>query len=140
MTKEYILMPEVPGELGENTLLDNSEHPPKVLALHFICKNWLGDDLIECFPVFLVSNRLRLALQNSDLKGCAFRESEQSIDHYVHEAFQPARPIPNFHWLMLEKKQSDFYIGANNNLVVSGKAFSLLQQFNIVYCDVSEMQ
>jgi hypothetical protein len=44
---QYILEPEVSGEIGERTVIDSSVHPPIVSYLHFVFMGWLGDDLIE---------------------------------------------------------------------------------------------
>jgi len=100
--------PEVPGELGENTRLDSSNYPPEVGGLHFVFKTWLGDDLVECFPVLLVSDRLKIALKKSDLTGYLFQELEQSVDELIYENLQPEVTIPKFNWFVLGKEKNDF--------------------------------
>ena len=53
---QYLIEPEVPGGLGDKTQGDFSKHPPVIEHLHFQFEGWLGDDLLESFPCFLVSN------------------------------------------------------------------------------------
>jgi hypothetical protein len=69
----YRLDPHVAGELGEATELDPSTHPPIVRALEYVLDAPDADDLIESFPVFLVSASLAGALENADLTGFALR-------------------------------------------------------------------
>ncbi len=54
----FYIEPEVSGELGEGTLMDTTVHPPKVEKLNYEFSSWLGDDLIESFPCYIVSERL----------------------------------------------------------------------------------
>ncbi|MBV7530989.1 hypothetical protein [Chitinophaga sp. sic0106] len=66
MNKEYDrLLLEVSGELGEGTKIENSTHPPIVNYLHFIFNGWLGNELIECFHCYLVTDTLQQHLHDS---------------------------------------------------------------------------
>jgi hypothetical protein len=60
--ERWVLCPEVAAELGGNTVMDAFAHPPKVSRLHLRFMGWLGDDLLETFPCFLVTSRLAKAL------------------------------------------------------------------------------
>jgi hypothetical protein len=134
----YILEPEVSGELGEKTIIDNSVHPPVIYNLHFIFKGWLGDDIIECFPVYLVSENLGEALLNSNLSGfelemCLIDSSEEM------EFLQPNVKLQVFLWLKVTYDIGyDFFIDRDNKLSVSEKAYSVLNKFNLNYCDITK--
>lgn len=54
--KFYILDPEVAGGLGTQTEIDSSVHPPLVKRLHYELDAWMGDDLVQTFPCYLVTN------------------------------------------------------------------------------------
>ena len=51
----YALDPQVAGGLGENTVIDTSSHPPVVTHVDFVLDYPVTDDLIQSFPVFLVT-------------------------------------------------------------------------------------
>ncbi len=57
-TKYFVLEPEVAGQLGEQTVMDRSTHPPTIEKLHFVFDGWLGDDIVATFPSFWVSKNL----------------------------------------------------------------------------------
>ncbi|WP_231570837.1 hypothetical protein [Vibrio jasicida] len=59
---QYLIEPEVPGGFGKNTLGRFDVHPPIVEKLHLEFDGWQGDDLLEAFPCFLVSEHLATAL------------------------------------------------------------------------------
>ena len=133
----YVLDPEVPAELGEKTILDTSVHPPIVSRLHLIFKGWMGDDLLQNFPVFLVTKRLGNKLGKSNLTGFKLRECIiESSEEF--EVFNPETKLPELSWLHISgtKDVSDFYVNDKNYLTVSENAFALLSKFNLKYCDV----
>jgi len=134
---QYILEPEVPGELGEKTILDTSVHPPIVSHLQLIFKGWMGDDLLENFPVFLVTKRLGNELEKSNLTGFELREcTVESSEEF--EVFNPAIKLPELSWLHITgtKDTSDFHINHKNQLTASENAYVLLTRFNLKYCNI----
>lgn len=134
--KSYILNPEVPGELGFNIIIDTQQHPPIVEKLHFIFMGWLGDDLVECFPCFLISERLKIALEITGFTGFLIDECdvESSIEF---TEMQPGVILPKFFWLKIDgNEQSDFALTQKHRLRVTKNAFSFLKRFNINYCDI----
>ncbi|MBL4884112.1 MAG: site-specific integrase [Planctomycetaceae bacterium] len=55
----YILEPEVAGSLGQNTIIEDSLHPPVVLNCTTALMVGQGDDLLESFPCYIVTDKLR---------------------------------------------------------------------------------
>ncbi len=68
----FYIEPEVSGELGGGTSMDTTVHPPKVEKLNYEFSSWLGDDLIESFPCYIVSERLADKLKQSHFSGFVF--------------------------------------------------------------------
>lgn len=68
--KYYMIEPEVAGEIGENTIYDNYDEiinqkkKPIISHLHYIFDGWLGDELLEVTPCFLISERLKKEIEN----------------------------------------------------------------------------
>ncbi len=126
----YCIEPEVSGQLGPRTIITHTSHPPTVTHLHFIFYGWLGDDLIECFPVFLVSESLAQSLRDSSLRGYNIKECEIELSEEFL-MMQPNIKLPNFYWLQITGMNlDDFYI-YNKKLAVSELAFSILSKFNL---------
>lgn len=125
----YFIEPEVSGQLGDKTIIDSSRHPPKVDLLHFVFYGWLGDDLIECFPVFLISDNLKNGLSATSLTGFEIRECKiEESDEFklLHNV-----TLPKFFWLSVTGKENDDFCISNKKLKVSDKAFMILKQYKI---------
>jgi hypothetical protein len=133
----WVLSPEVAGELGENTRLDSSVHPPKVSHLHHRFEGWLGDDLIEAFSCFLVSSDLARALEAERLVGFSLDEVEVSVSPEFQELY-PGHTLPDFRWLKVtgENRDADFRLTPNFRLEVSSRALEVLRRFNIAHAAV----
>jgi hypothetical protein len=136
----YMLRPEVPGELGEKTIMDSSVHPPIIKELHIIFKGWLEDDIVKCFPVFLVTERLAMRLSESGFTGFELRECIIQSSEEL-EVLQPETQLPKFLWLNILSKNAntDFYINEKFKLTVSENAFELLKKFNLKYCQITKI-
>lgn len=131
MKNFYELTPEVPGHLGENTILDNSVHPPIVKKLDFVFDGWLGDDIIECFPCFLVSENLKNDLEHSKLNGYEIMSCTLSVSNLFMQ-LHPNLHLPLFYWFKIteSKELADFWISDKNNLIVSEDALKILKSYN----------
>jgi hypothetical protein len=126
----YFIEPEVSGQLGEKTVLDTSIHPPIVKRLHFVFYGWLGDDIIECFPVFLITEKLKSSLQEAGLTGYQISNCEIELSEEF-EMLQPETILPNFYWFKVTGKDQDDFKIYKNKLTVSDFAYSILNQFNL---------
>jgi hypothetical protein len=67
MVAFYILEPEVPGGVGPNTRMDTGVHPPRVSHLHYVFEGWLGDELVESFPCWMVTESLAARIADAKL-------------------------------------------------------------------------
>lgn len=138
--KYFKLAPEVPGQLGEKTLIDNTIHPPNVKRLHFEFDGWLGDELIECFPCFLVTESLSNECKNSGLVGFDTESALITFSEQFKELY-PNQNVPLFNRLIINgTKSDDFFIDADFSLAVSSKALSVIKTYgNINNCYIEEM-
>ena len=127
---DYFIEPEVAGQLGEKTILDTSTHPPIVKYLHFIFYGWLGDDIIECFPVFLITEKLKLKLDEINLTGYRINECEIEVSEEF-KLLQSNTILPVFYWLEVIGGDKDDFEILKNKLKVSDTAYSILKQFNL---------
>jgi len=135
MSRErWMLSPEVAGELGENTIMNTSVHPPEVSHLHHRFEGWLGDELLEVFPCFLVSSALAKALEEARLVGFSLDAVEVSVSPEFQELY-PGRTLPEFRWLKMTGKDrdADFWLTPDFRLEVSSRALNVLRKFKIAH-------
>lgn len=137
MTNYFFLEPEVAGELGPDTAMNASVHPPRVSELHYEITGWLGDDLLESFPCYIVTDRCRNALEGRRFSGCSFSHVKVTASDTFYELY-PGRSLPIFHWLKVNGKagKDDFEISEDHRLTVSKRVLDVLNLFSIDNCDV----
>lgn len=128
----FSVEPEVAGGLGSNTDLDTTVHPPRVRRLHYEFEDWLGDDLLETFPCFVVSQELADLIRASALDGVALAFLEVSVSAEGRELFDADR-LPSFEWLQVtgEAGRHDVGVTENGRLVVSERAMRVIRQRTI---------
>jgi hypothetical protein len=133
--ENYRLKPDTPGQLGNKTILDNSTHSPHIEKLHFIFDDWFEDDLIECFPCFLITERLLNKLEG--LKGYIIKDVEVEFSPQFYD-LNGNKKVPPFKWLYINGASADdFFIDEENCLVVSATAYEQInKEGNINNCEV----
>ncbi|MEE4137858.1 hypothetical protein [Pseudomonas viridiflava] len=133
----HYIEPEVAGELGNNTRIITSCHPPKVTKLEYKFNGWLGDDLLESFPCFIVSRKLADALSKKKLSGYYFTPMTTSKSEIFKE-LQPQTDLPEFQWLQVSGSagRDDFGLAKNHLLVISDIALETLNMHNINQAEI----
>jgi hypothetical protein len=133
----WVVSPEVAGALGENTTMDSSVHPPRVSRLHHRFEGWLGDELLEVFPCFLVSSALAKSLEEANLVGFSLDTVEVSVSHEFQELY-PGRTPPEFRWLKItgEDRDADFSLTPDFRLEVSSRALNVLKKFKLAHVTI----
>ena len=140
MVNYFLLEPEVAGELGAETKLDSSTHPPRVSELHYELSGWLGDDILESFPCYLVSERCAAALGAAGLSGYELDSVIVTASETFRELYD-YHSLPKFHWFRPNGKAGvdDFWLAPDNRLAVSETALAVLRAFKLDHCDVEEV-
>lgn len=122
--KYFHIQPEVPGERGERF---SSTH------VHLVFMGWMGDQLINCHPVFLATEALATKLKV--IAGVESKPAEISVseDHLEMEAeLFPGRKLPSFRWLQVAGKAGESHLGlaSDGSLVVSQTVLDALLATN----------
>lgn len=133
----FYIEPEVSGELGDGTVMDTTVHPPKVDKLNYQFGSWLGDDLIESFPCYIVSERLAEKMKEGDFSGFVLDEVMVTKSQDFDEV-STIKHLTKFYWLKVNGKpfKNDISISDDHRLLVSEKLFKLIRSFNLNYADV----
>lgn len=135
----YLIRAYVPGDLGPGTELDTSVHPPRVTRLHLIVDTWEGDDLVECFPTFLVTERLAQAIDTRGLSGVKWARAQVEKSAQAIEFFQWT--LPEWRWLQLgDDQKADLWLDDSAGLHVSDRTLDLLHAFNLDHAQISPDQ
>lgn len=156
--KVFMLSPEVAGGLGSRTIITNraeiekgTEELLRVSRLHYLFEGWLGDDLLESTPCFVITERLCKAIQENQLSGFAISD----VDISTSDAFRLANPtvaLPKFFWLqpkgwasiddatgVVSFSGDDICVTKKAQLIVKERCLWVLQQFNLRHCKISEL-
>ena len=82
--------------------MDSSVHPPIVDALHYEFDGWPADDLIESFPCYIVTDRMRTMIEAARATGCRFGDVKISMSEEFEEfsELHSQESLPRFWWLM----------------------------------------
>jgi hypothetical protein len=136
-----IIEPEVAGGIGKESEIDTTAHPPIVKKLNYEFDGWLGDDLIESFPCFIVTQDLKEALEKAELTGIKF-DSVKVTTSDIFDQLALNKKLPNFFWLKMSETSSpnDFFLTSDFRLVASEKAFKVLSKFKINNAFIEDLE
>jgi hypothetical protein len=137
----YFIEPCETPELGENTVLDTTTHPPTVKCLHVELDYWDDDDLISCYPAYLVSERCGKALESSGATGYTLAPAEVAKSEQF-ELFEPTKIIPRFLWFNVtgEAAKDDIGLLPVGRLIVSERALRALKSVSLKHCRIVEAE
>lgn len=134
----YYVEPEVAGGWGEETVADTSVHPPIVHKLHYEMSGWLGDEILETFPCFIVSDELKIDLIKSEITGVEFDDVlvTKSDDFF---AMPETSLIPTFYWMKIigSRKDADVTLSDDHRLIVSDRAYHVLRRHRIAHAEIT---
>ena len=133
MTLYHVVEPEVAGGWGKNTVFTRTPGKATVVhKLHYQFDGWLGDELLESTPCYIVTERLAHEIERAQLTGVRFDDVEVTTSGQFKELY-PNRQLPKFVWLKVEGKpgQDDFGIAPGLQFVVSERALELLKRVGI---------
>ena len=138
--KFYVLQPEVAGSWSDGTAVDRTFHPPIVSRLTYEFSGWGGDDIVTSFPVYIVTDRLRRALESSGLTGFEFDVVTVTTNEQFDDVGPPA--LPEWAWLRLtgRPRASDAWAGNLGDITVSERMLALLREFRLDNCDVEPLE
>lgn len=128
MAEHFVVEPEVAGGLGERTVMDRSSHPPIVSRLHYQFEGWLGDQIVESFPCYLVTESLAAEIVRQGMTGVEFHDVEVTCSQEFYEV-HGATALPKFVWLKVTGVAGvdDFGIAGDLRLTVSARVLKLIQ-------------
>lgn len=133
------LEPEVACELGEGSDVDTSVHPPSVSSLEVRFVGWLGDELLETFPCYVVTDSLARDLASAKLTGFELDRLSVVTSDEFDEIYR-GPPLPEFRWLKVTGRAGldDFGLSERHTLVVSERAFHALRQHTLIHCLIQQ--
>jgi len=136
------IQPEVIVGLGAETEFQEKEAPFKtVVKLHINLEDWLGDDLMECYPCYIVTENLKHLLENNSFNGYEIRQMKVSLDENFEYNYSKSKPLPLLHWLQIVGKNNidDLFLDENKDLNVSEDFLVFLKaNVDLKYLDIEQ--
>lgn len=133
----FYIEPEVSGGLGPETEMNTTVHPPIVDKLNYQFESWLGDDLIESFPCYIVTEHLAKQFISNEFQGFSLDNVIVTMSEDFAE-LNETKELPNFFWLKIDGEafNDDFGLSEDYRLVVSQRVLNLLNLNNIYNADI----
>jgi len=158
MPRLYSLRPEVAGGWGPRTVVANRAQiesgvagVPEVAYLHYEFEDWLGDELLEAWPCYIITERLAADLSGRDLTGVRLGPVEASVSALFQDIHGDRR-LPVFVRLMPEGKASlgdggevlgwsghDACLSETGRLVVTERFLDTLRRHQFHHCEISDL-
>ena len=147
----YLLKPEVAGGFGSNTIIDENNN---VVHLEYEFFGWLGDELLETTPCYIISDSLQSEIQKSNLSGFELQQIEISINEQFYDVY-PNADIPPFHMRLIPTGHvnvdrnnarytnwsgEDFCFSDTRYLIVTERALNILKKHKMNYCEIMEVK
>ncbi|MDC1143206.1 hypothetical protein OAU50_08960, partial [Planctomycetota bacterium] len=115
--------------------MDCSVHPPNVSVLHIQLDGWLGDELLETFPCYIVSLSLLERIWDATLTGVNFTNVQVFKSETFNEMY-PNKDLPEFFWMTVEGKPGVDDFGVyESTLIASQRALDVLSEAKIPNCE-----
>lgn len=114
MKKYHIIQPEVIVDLGEKTEYLEKQPPFKTVSkLHIELEDWLGDDLVECYPCYLITEQLRNGILEQNFRGFEIKDVNITKSEYFQNNYSLRKEVPSFYWLIINgiQDKDDLYLG-----------------------------
>jgi hypothetical protein len=135
----YVLDPLVAGQLGERTDLDASTHPPVVRQVDYVVDLPTDEDLIQSFPVFLVSDDLAGALTAANLTGFRLDNADVRASDQYGVFGGGDVPLKQYRWLRLDSSDpADCWLDERFRLCVSDEMYAVISSHRIERCEVTK--
>jgi hypothetical protein len=127
MSDYYEIRPEVPGNLGPNTVEDTSVTPPKLHRVEFIFETLPSDDLIEDARCYLISDKFVALFKKHCFSGAELKPCILSTDR-TFQTLHPNMEAPRYSWIDITGQAGihDFGMNSKRILVVSERVLDLL--------------
>jgi len=137
MSNYWTLEPEVAGEIGNGSVVDTSVHPPDVSRLQYRLTGWLGDEVLESFPCYVITERVGQEFLMRGFTGF-FLDAVDVVRSDEFDELYPGRQLPDFKWLRINGRAGidDFGLSEENTLVVSDAVLASLRRHTLAQCDI----
>lgn len=132
--KYYNIEPVADAEMAEYARVDFTRKPRKIIHMHVYVFNYPESDLIQSYPVFLVTNQLKESIEAKNLSGAEFLPCVvEKADQY--DDFSPGIPPPLL-WCFepCGKIGDDLIFLSETKFTASERFMDVLKHFSSVGC------
>jgi hypothetical protein len=109
--------------------------------LQYEIHGWLGDDLLESFPCFIVTRKLADQMLEASLTGFELHPVDVVLSDEAEDLADEPIELPEFRWLRPETDPGgDLAVDGSGLLIVSERALEVMRQSNLSNCDIEEIE
>jgi hypothetical protein len=127
----YKISPIVPGDMANDADVDTSLVPPVVRNASVIFKSSSLCDLMEIYPFYIVSDRLRDMIAKQSFSGVSWSKLTVKKDGLVVNGYSNMIITGGY-------DSDDFALGSNNLMIVNNRVLKEIKKFDIGECEISE--
>jgi hypothetical protein len=135
-----VVQPEVIVGIGNDTEFAETVAPFKTVnGLHIDLEDWLGDDLMECHPCYIITEDLKNGLKKTAFSGYTISELKLTKSEYFADNYSVKKKLPVFYWFKINGKVNidDVYLGDGRSLFLSEKFIKYLKEnFTVKYLEI----
>ncbi|RPD42465.1 hypothetical protein [Chitinophaga barathri] len=137
--KFYYFYGEVPGNVADSEFIDRQARPQLISKLKFEFDGWLGADIVESIGTFIVTDRLKKAIEEEGLTGATFDVVEVVRTEMFKELYGD-KELPQFHWLKPAgtPMKDDISVYDKCCLFISEKALNVFKKFELTLAEYIE--
>lgn len=135
----FLVEPEVMVDLGDDTVFDETDSANGTIKfLHIELESWGGDDLLTNHPIFVVTEQLKIGLEQTDFTGFTFDTMKITKGEYFDNGYDLDKPVPNFYWMKINGEPDiDDFVIKDCELYISSRVLEYLKMnFQIENMDI----
>ena len=132
--KYYNIEPVADAEIGEGSVIDFNSQPRKIIKIQVYLFSHPESDFIQAYPAFLVSGRLRKAVEDANLTGASFLPCvTNKAEQYDELSESPELPEM---WCLepTGSKGDDFIFHSETQITTSERFIEILAHFSSIGC------
>jgi hypothetical protein len=137
----YDVEPEVPGHIGDNTVIDQPIHPVMISKLQYVFDAVPEDILITSSPVYLLKRDAKADLEAIQPTGVGFDKVQLSKSEEFRYFFGNRR-LPEFVWLRITGRAGHDDFGRaeeqRERLIISERVLRLLVRLGISHAGIED--
>jgi hypothetical protein len=132
----FLFEPHVPGEFGEQSIIDHRFEPFKVYHLHMVF-DFTPDDFCQSFPVYFISEKMLNDFIDQKITGFS---NPRLITHEQNEQSPISINDTKYFMIDISSYELDDIKIIDNKLFINKKVQEIIKKYNIRFGAFTEIE